>query len=86
MIEDSAVANFEKTHIDAPFIQREIERQRTAGVLPDLRGIVVFVAGARAEPLERAAAIENFSRQYFTVTGAEIGPGGYSRTLPSFDQ
>jgi hypothetical protein len=86
MIEDSGVADFQRVHIDDSFIKKEIARQRRTGVLPNLRGVRVFVVGTRAEPLQRAAAIERFWRQYFAATGAVIPSGGYSRALPTFNE
>jgi hypothetical protein len=86
MIEDSEVVNFQRVTLNDAFIQKEIQRQKAKGILPDLQGVTVFVAGAEAEPLERAAAIEKFWREYFAAAGAVIEPGGYSRTLPKFGE
>lgn len=86
MIEDSDVANFERARLDDSFIVGEIARQRDAGILPDLSGVRVFAAGASAETMQRAAAVERFWREYFASTGASMGPGDYSRALPEFDE
>lgn len=80
MIEESEVANFARFRPDEAFTRKEIERQRRAGILPDLRGVKVYVAGAHADTLERWAAIEKFWREYFAASGAELV--AYSRALP----
>ncbi len=85
MIEESDLANFTHARLDDTFIRKEISRQQKAGILPDLHGVRVFVAGADAATLERAAAIERFWKQYFEATGAVMDPGGYSRALPKFE-
>jgi hypothetical protein len=86
MIEDSDMGNFERLQLDDSLTRREIERQRKAGLLPDLRGVRVYVVGANAVPMDRAAAIERFWRSYFSTCGATLGPGAYSRALPSFEE
>lgn len=86
MVEDSETANFEGGRLDKAFVGKEIGRQRQMGILPDLRGVEVFVAGVRGEPVDRAAAIEQFWRAYFAETGAVVGPGAISRALPSFGE
>jgi hypothetical protein len=82
MVEDSEIANFEKARLDEAFVQREISRQQAAGMLPNLRGVRVYVAGAHADSLERGAAIEKFWLAYFAAAGAVLDPGWYSRTIP----
>ena len=84
MVEESDLADFAHTHPDDAFIRKEISRQQKAGIMPDLRGVNIFVAGAQAPTLHRAAAIERFWKQYFEATGAVMDPGGYSRALPKF--
>jgi hypothetical protein len=86
MIEDSEIANFEQLRLDEAFIRKEIARQQGAGILPALRGVKVYVAGAQAESLERSAAIEKFWREYFAAAGAIIEAGGYSRALPKLGE
>jgi hypothetical protein len=86
MVEDSALANFETMRLDDAFIEKEIARQQEQRILPALRGVRVYVVGARGEPLERAAMMEQFLRQYFAAAGAEVTPGAYSRALPSFGE
>jgi hypothetical protein len=84
MVEDSDVANFEKDRLDDAVIANLIGRHQSAGILPALSGIRVFVAGARAQPLQQAAAIERFWKQYFAATGAVLA--AYSRALPAFEE
>ena len=82
MVEDSDIANFDR-QLPAPgFAPREVERQRSNGILPDLAGVSVYVAGALASPPGKAAAIEKFWTDYLTGTGAVVRV--YSRVLPSF--
>ena len=84
MLEDSNEADFEAMQLSDAAIAKELARQQQQQIVPDLRGVRVFVAGASGEPLERAAALERFWRRYFQEAGALIDPGGYSRAVPNF--
>ncbi len=86
MLEDSQVANFERHQFTDEFIQSEIDRQRSAGTLPSLSGVSVYVVGAVSSPASRAAAVERFWRAYFDAAGTVIGKGHYARVLVSFPE
>jgi hypothetical protein len=84
MVEDSDIADFEGRVLTPNFDQKELTRQRNAGILPDLRNISIYVGGTLASPPDRAAALERFWIAYFIATGAILKPGGYARVLNQF--
>jgi hypothetical protein len=86
MLEDSGPINFEKDHITDAFIKTVIEQQKKSDLLPDLTDVSVYVAGARAESPERAAAVQRFWETYFKAAGATVAPGHYSRALLAFEK
>jgi len=84
MIEDSGTANFDRTPPNASYTQKEIERQRNIGTLPDLAAVRIYVAGAHASTPEAMSAIHNFWDAYFTAAGGELVR--YERVLSSFSR
>jgi len=86
MLEESQQANFARAVIDDAFIDQQIQAQRKAGILPNLRGAHIYVAGARARTPEHAAAVQHFWEHYFEATGASLDRGHYSRVLFVFTE
>jgi hypothetical protein len=81
MIEESKTANFVK----APPAEALIAQRRAKGLLPDLHGVQVFVAGASAATSERYVEVQDFWLKYLQAAGAEIGAKTYGRVALSFE-
>ncbi len=81
MVEDSEIANFERSVVSQGFIEKELKRQSSAGILPRLQGVSICVGGALASPPEKAAALERFWSEYFKASGAVLRSGHYARVL-----
>jgi hypothetical protein len=81
MIEESRAANFQKA---AP---REtlIAQRRAKGLLPDLRGVQVFVAGASAATSERYVEVQDFWLKYLQAAGAQVNAKTYGRVALGFE-
>jgi hypothetical protein len=77
-------ADFRRRALNKEDIDALIEKLRTAGRLPDLKGVRVWVAGATAttklDP-GRIQSIENFWMRYFEAVGAEVNQARYGPTL-----
>lgn len=81
MIEDSAMANFGVMRLSPEAVERQLKDLHTKQLIPVLKGVEIYVAGATASPPERASNIERFWRRYFEDAGANMAPGAYGRTL-----
>lgn len=84
MLEYSHIANFEKVSVNAKESDRLIERQKKQGLLPNLHGANVFVAGAKAPKSDKFAEVQAFWLRYFKEAGAVCAPGMYGRPALSF--
>lgn len=84
MVEESDLGDFRDTDPTAESTRRVIKAARSTGIMPDLSGVSVYVAGAIASPPPRAAALERFWQAYFEAAGATMVRGRYQRVLASF--
>lgn len=84
MMEDSEEARFDRLTLDARQIRQIIERRKARRLLPDLRGALVFVAGASAPDSRKYREIQDFWLAYFQSIKAVCSPGMYGRTVPRF--
>ena len=55
------------------------------GLLPDLRGVHVFVAGASATTSERYVEVQDFWLKYLQAAGGEISARTYGRVAFTFE-
>jgi hypothetical protein len=86
MIEQSKRYDFTGENLTAARIDQIINQERSAGRVPDLRGVDVCVVGAGASPTgglatERLLAIRQFWLAYFQATGAHLPKERYSSAL-----
>ncbi len=81
MIEESKAANFQKTQP----AEALIDQRRAKGLLPDLRGVQVFVAGASAATSERYVEVQDFWLKYLQAAGGAISTKTYGRVALSFE-
>ena len=80
MIEQSGPYDFDRDNLTGRRITEIIDQQRAMG-LPDLRGVIVYVAGARAATPSRFLKIRNFWIRYFRACGAVLEPDNYGRAF-----
>jgi hypothetical protein len=81
MVEESALANFASSAPPPGLGRQMVEKHRKAGVLPDLTGVRVCAAGAKAETSDRFFAIKSFWQDYVSGCGASLEDRDYGRTL-----
>lgn len=81
MLEESKAANFVKA---AP-AETLLAQRRAKGLLPDLAGVRVFVAGASAATSERYVEVQEFWLHYLQAAGAQIGARTYGRVALTFE-
>jgi len=86
MIEQSKRYDFTGENLTPARIDQIINQERSAGRVPDLRGVDVCVVGAGASPTgglatERLLAIRQFWLTYFQATGAHLPKERYSSAL-----
>ena len=89
MVEVSNHYQFNHRNLTSKAITRFIRRERSAGTLPDLGGVKVYVVGAgvtvgSALPPGEIQAVKRFWLRYFEVTGADLNPSRYGPTLIRF--
>ncbi len=86
MNEDSVEYNFSKTDLTSKKIDEIIAREKKKGRVPDLKGVKVYVAGARASSRDRFFKIQSFWLKYFKECGADLSKENYASTLISFEE
>jgi hypothetical protein len=84
MVEESKVANFAKAVPDAAATDALLRERRGKGLMPDLKGVQVFVAGAAAPGAEQYTAIQDFWLEYFRAAGAQVSEKTYGRVALTF--
>jgi hypothetical protein len=84
MLEDSPGYDFERHPPTDQFATHDLERRQREHLLPDLKGVDVFVAGAGAVggSEEQGAALRRYWSAYFAATGARVCE--YARFLVTF--
>lgn len=84
MIEESEYYNFKENTV---YSQQIIEKERSAGRMPVLDGVKVYVSGASAETDKKFDEVREFWMSYFEKTGASLPEHNYcSSELLSFDE
>ena len=79
MLEDSDETRFEKEKLTPAKIKNIIKIRKARGSFPDLQGVRIFVAGARAKTSTKIFEGRRFWEEYFKEAGAAIEPGHYVR-------
>jgi hypothetical protein len=85
MIEDSKEGKFDKDKITDEYINKVIRYRQRNKLMPNLKGVKVYVAGASAADSEKFRAIQTFWAHYFTESGADYSPHRYGHSLISFE-
>lgn len=81
MIESESSVNFEQKLPDATFCKNLIEKQRQNKILPDFKGVSVFVEGANAPNNNSYNAIKQFWIDYLKACGATLEEQNYAAHL-----
>jgi len=84
MLHASTDFSLENVRLTDALIDQTLGRlKQQEGKIPDLKGVVVYVAGATAKTDEQYRQIKKFWEKLFAESGAELK--SYSRTLLNFD-
>ncbi len=78
--------NFEKDKLTDKKIGEIIAKENTQKRLPDLKGVKVYVVGAKAATREQFYNIQNFWLRYFKECGANLLKENYGSALLNFDE
>jgi hypothetical protein len=85
MIQDSKQYNFERAKVTNRYTSRLIKYRKKHNLIPNLRGVKVYVAGASADGAKKYRSIEKFWGTYFKVAGADYSTHRYGHSLLEFE-
>jgi hypothetical protein len=85
MIEDSKEYKFDKDKITEEYINRVIRSRREKNLMPDLSGVMVYVAGASAADSNTFRAVQTFWARYFAESKADFSRHRYGHSLINFE-
>jgi hypothetical protein len=85
MIEDSKEYNFDKDKITDEYISNVIRDRQKNKLMPNFKGVKVYVAGASAADSNKFRAIQTFWTRYFTESRADFSPHRYGHSLINFE-
>ena len=86
MVQDSREYNFDRVKVTDAYISSIIKYRKKNNLIPDLKGVKVYVAGASADEAKKFRAIEKFWNTYFQSTGADFSPHRYGHSLLEFEK
>ncbi len=86
MIQDSREHNFERVKVTNKYTTRIIKDRKKKKLLPDLKTVKVYVAGASASNSKKYRSIEKFWNRYFVATGADFSLHRYGHSLLEFEK
>jgi hypothetical protein len=81
MIEDDAPYRFEKVSWTPDATRNLLDNLNAQGMVPDLSGVCIYVAGASANSPAQAEQIGAFWNNYFQRTHADTDPSRYAHVL-----
>jgi hypothetical protein len=79
-IEESPAANFARQAVDAASMRRLIERRKKEGLLPQLKGVEVWLVGLGGRSNSEYSRLRTFWAEYFAAGQAKLVHAG--RTVP----
>ena len=85
MIEDSKEGKFDKDNITDEYIHKIIQRRQKNKLVPNLKDVKLYVAGASAADSDKFRAIQTFWAHYFGESGADYSPQRYGHSLINFE-
>jgi hypothetical protein len=86
MVQDSKEYNFERVKVTDAYISSIIKHRKKNNLIPDLKGVKVYVAGASADEAKKFRSIEKFWNNYFESTGADFSSHRYGHSLLEFEK
>ena len=86
MVQDSKEYNFDRVKVTDAYISSIIKYRQKNNLVPDLKGVKVYVAGASADEARKFRSIEKFWNSYFKVTGADFSTHRYGHSLLEFEK
>ncbi len=84
MVEESESLNMTRNSFKGVPADTALARMEEIGLVPDLAGVEVFIAGAMPGGNKDAVKVSEFWQLYFDAAGAHLGNGHYARHLSSF--
>lgn len=81
MVEDSQPYNFYRLQWGPDTVEKLLGELDSHGLIPDLSGVCLYVAGASADSAEMAHRVSNFWTMYFQRTKANMDPRRYAHVL-----
>jgi len=86
MIEDSQLYNFNRESLTDKRINKIISIEKGKKLLPDLKNVKVYIAGAAHPDTDKYNRIRNFWIKYFKETGANLAEHHYGAVLINFEE
>ena len=86
MVQDSKEYNFSQVKVTDTYIANIIKNRKKNSLIPNLKGVKVYVAGASADEAKKFRSIEKFWNSYFEITGADFSTHRYGHTLLGFEK
>jgi hypothetical protein len=85
MIQDSKEYKFDSDKITGEYINKIIQYRQENKLMPNLKGVRVYVAGASAADSGQFRAVQTFWARYFGECGADFSPHRYGHSLINFE-
>ena len=86
MVQDSKEYNFSRVKVTDTYIANIIKYRKKNNLIPNLKGVKVYVAGASADEAKKFRSIEKFWSSYFEITGADFSKHRYGHSLLGFEK
>ena len=86
MVQDSKEYNFDRVKVTDAYISSIIKHRQKNNLVPNLKGVKVYVAGASADEAKKFRSIEKFWNSYFKVSGADFSTHRYGHSLLEFEK
>ncbi len=86
MVQDSKEYNFDRVKVTDAYTANIIKHRQKNNLVPNLKGVKVYVAGASADEARKFRSIEKFWNSYFKVTGADFSTHRYGHSLLEFEK
>ncbi|HUI29732.1 MAG TPA: hypothetical protein VLX91_05910 [Candidatus Acidoferrales bacterium] len=86
MREDDVWYNFDRKDLSNARVDRIIKELGQRGLIANLVGVKIYVAGASARTIRRYDEIKHFWSQYFRSAGANCSAADYGAALIRFDE
>jgi hypothetical protein len=86
MVQDSKEYNFSRVKVTDTYIANIIKYRKKNNLIPNLKGVKVYVAGASADEAKKFRSIEKFWNSYFVITGADFSKYRYGHSFLGFEK